>query len=77
MPRACACRKFLHACHIACDVLSGETSEGLLCAQRTYGNAQGLKWMVYWRLFYLACSELFSYNSGEEWYVSHYLFKKR
>ena len=50
--------------------------KGWLRAQRTYGNAQGLKWMVYWRLFYLACSELFSYNSGEEWYVSHYLFKK-
>ena len=51
--------------------------KGWLCAQRTYGSAHGLKWMVYWRLFYLACSELFSYNSGEEWYVSHYLFKKR
>ena len=45
--------------------------------QRTYGDAQGLKWMVYWRLFYLACSELFNYNGGDEWFVSHYLFKKR
>ena len=57
--------------------LSERRLKGWLCAQRTYGNTQGLKWMVYWRLFYLACSELFCYNSGEEWYVSHYLFKKR
>lgn len=45
--------------------------------QRTYGDGQGLKWMVYWRLFYLACSELFNYNGGDEWFVSHYLFKKK
>lgn len=45
--------------------------------QKTYGDGQGLKWMVYWRLFYLACSELFNYNGGEEWFVSHYLFEKK
>ena len=49
----------------------------IMFMQKTYGEDQGLKWMVYWRLFYLACSELFNYNGGEEWFVSHYLFKKR
>lgn len=49
----------------------------IMFIQKTYGEDQGLKWMVYWRLFYLACSELFNYNGGEEWFVSHYLFKKR
>ncbi|EIE20597.1 methyltransferase type 11 [Coccomyxa subellipsoidea C-169] len=44
--------------------------------KKTYGDDQGLRWWVYWRLFYLACSELFNYNGGEEWFVSHYLFKK-
>lgn len=42
----------------------------------TYGVDQALKWFVYWRLFYLACSELFHYNGGEEWGVGHYLFVK-
>ena len=52
----------------------GHTDVGM---QKTYGDGQGLKWMVYWRLFYLACSELFNYNEGDEWFVSHYLFRRR
>ena len=44
--------------------------------QETYGKHQSVKWWVYWRLFYLACSELFNYNKGQEWGVGHYLFKK-
>ena len=30
-----------------------------------------------WRLFYIACSEFFSINDGEEWYVSHYLLSPK
>jgi cyclopropane-fatty-acyl-phospholipid synthase len=44
--------------------------------EQTYGNDQAVKWWVYWRLFYLACAELWAYNKGNEWIVSHYLFSK-
>ena len=38
--------------------------------QETYGSAkEANKWMVYWRLFYLACSELFAMNGGDEYGV--------
>ncbi|PBQ30830.1 SAM-dependent methyltransferase [Sphingobacteriaceae bacterium] len=45
--------------------------------ETTYGKDQAVKWWVYWRLFYMACAELWGFNKGEEWIVSHYLFNKK
>ena len=42
---------------------------GPCAAARWPPPAQALKWFVYWRLFYLACSELFAFRGGNEWGV--------
>lgn len=36
-----------------------------------YGS-DAQRWFHRWRLFFLACSELFGYDGGREWFVSHY-----
>ncbi len=43
---------------------------------QTYGPEQATKWWAYWRVFYMSCAELWGYRGGEEWLVSHYLFRK-
>jgi cyclopropane-fatty-acyl-phospholipid synthase len=41
-----------------------------------YGAENASLWWQRWRVFFMACSELFNYDGGKEWYVGHYLFRK-
>ena len=45
--------------------------------QETYGATDAERWFIRWRLFFLACAELFAYHHGHEWWMSHYLFGRR
>ena len=40
-----------------------------------YGTDADVFWQR-WRIFFMACAELFDYDEGNEWFVSHYLFRK-
>ena len=44
--------------------------------KETYGADQATVWFHRWRMFFMACSELFGFAKGKEWGVSHYMFRK-
>lgn len=51
-------------------------SELLKLFSTVYGQTDAVRWFVRWRIFFLACAELWGYRKGKEWIVSHYLFER-
>ena len=42
-----------------------------------YGDREAERRFQRWRVFFLACAELFGYGDGREWLVAHYRFRPR
>jgi cyclopropane-fatty-acyl-phospholipid synthase len=44
--------------------------------RQCYGDAAAPLWHQRWRMFWMACAELFGYQQGQQWQVAHYLFDR-
>lgn len=56
--------------------LDQERPEVLAILIQHYG-AEAHRWLQRWRIFFMACSELFGYGGGEQWKVAHYRLRPR
>ena len=56
--------------------LDKNKSEVLKLFQYEMDTEQANRMFHRWRIFFLACAETFGFANGQEWWVSHYLFKK-
>jgi cyclopropane-fatty-acyl-phospholipid synthase len=56
--------------------IDANKAQALAIMERVYGAKQRLRRYVNWRLFFIACAELFAFRGGNEWMVSHYRFTK-
>jgi cyclopropane-fatty-acyl-phospholipid synthase len=50
--------------------------EVLAVLRDAYGPEDAARWAQRWRMFWMACAELFGYRDGNEWGVAHYRFGK-
>ncbi len=66
--------------HKTCDAwlanLDRHRDSAMRILHDSYGEDGG-RWLRRWRLFFIACSELFAYRAGTEWFVSHYRWERR
>jgi cyclopropane-fatty-acyl-phospholipid synthase len=58
------------------DNLDARREQALPVLAATYGPARAEQWLQRWRIFFMACAELFGYDEGQQWWVSHYAFER-
>lgn len=57
--------------------LDARRAEILPILAACYGSDDARIWLQRWRIFFMACAELFGYRNGTEWMVSHYRLVRR
>ncbi|HEX4953903.1 MAG TPA: class I SAM-dependent methyltransferase [Thermoanaerobaculia bacterium] len=55
--------------------LDRERDEVVAVFEQVYGRRAARRWLARWRVFFMACAELFGYADGGEWMVVHHRFR--
>ena len=68
---------YARTCRAWLDKMDANRDTIMPILETTYGDQDAGRWWMRWRMFYMACEELFAFNKGEEWFVGHYLFSRK
>ena len=69
-------RHYARTCDAWLANLDSVRDQALPVLGEVYGEHAAELWLHRWRIFFLACSELFAYRNGREWFITHGLFTK-
>jgi cyclopropane-fatty-acyl-phospholipid synthase len=69
-------RHYARTCNAWLEKMDANKQDILPVLADCYGEADASLWWQRWRIFFMACAELFDYDEGTEWYVGHYLFSR-
>jgi cyclopropane-fatty-acyl-phospholipid synthase len=58
------------------DRLDAERDRVVALFADTHGHRSATAWLHRWRVFTIACEELFAFRGGDTWHVSHYRFRR-
>ena len=67
---------YQRTCDAWLDKLTGNRDRVLPILEGTYGRGLGKRWYHRWRMFYMACAELFGLDEGGQWGVAHSFLQK-
>ncbi len=67
---------YAKTCRAWLDNVDARKDDVLPILADTYGEAVADRWFMRWRMFFMACEELFRHGGGNEWFVGHYLFER-
>ncbi len=66
---------YARTCRLWIDNMHHHRDRLVPLLDNVYGIGAGRIWFQRWKIFFLACAELFAYRGGDEWFVGHYLLK--
>ncbi len=69
-------RHYARTCNAWLDNMDSNEEQIMPVLADCYGTENASLWWQRWRIFFMACAELFDYDEGQEWYVGHYRFRK-
>jgi cyclopropane-fatty-acyl-phospholipid synthase len=68
-------RHYARTCNAWLERQDAARAPILALFEETYG-AEAARWFQRWRMFYMACAELFDFDHGNEWFVTHLLYER-